>query len=96
MGKPTICIGENKGADQHRSHYIDSTISLLSKSKTSSLLTIFCDCTAQFVSDLVGTQTVGFSRTGSNALIQRLVFSVQLQPNCDAKNEILDFETERN
>ena len=47
MGKPTICIGENKGADQLRSYceadqrlcfrYTDSTIPLLSKSKISSL-----------------------------------------------------------
>ena len=46
MGKPTICIGENKGADQLRSNceadqrlcfrYTDSTIPLLSKSKISS------------------------------------------------------------
>ena len=43
MGKPTICIGENKGADQLRSnceadqrlcfHYTDSTIPLLLKSE---------------------------------------------------------------
>ena len=48
MRKPTICIGENKGADQLRSNceadqrlcfrYTDSTIPLLSKSKTT-----FCD-----------------------------------------------------
>ena len=47
MGKATICIGENEGADQLRStceadqrlcfRYADSTISLLSKSKISSL-----------------------------------------------------------
>ena len=53
MGKPTICLGENKGADQLRSNceadrnceadqrlcfrYTDSTIPLLSKSKISSL-----------------------------------------------------------
>ena len=65
MGKPTICIGKNKGADQLRSNceadqrlcfrYTDSTIPLLSKP-----LTIFCDCTARFVSDLVGTHIVGF------------------------------------
>ena len=46
MGKPTICIGENKGTDQLRSnceadqrlcfHYTDSTIPLLSKPKISS------------------------------------------------------------
>ena len=47
MGKPTICIGQNKGADQVRSNceadqrlcfrYTYSTIPLLSKSKISSL-----------------------------------------------------------
>ena len=47
MGKPTICIGENKDADQLRSNceadqrlcfrYTDSTFPLLSKSKISSL-----------------------------------------------------------
>ena len=46
MGKPTVCIGENKGADQLRSNceadqrlcfrYSDSTIPLLLKSKISS------------------------------------------------------------
>ena len=47
MGKPTIYIGENKGADQLRSDceadqhlcfcYMDSTIPLLSKSEISSI-----------------------------------------------------------
>ena len=45
MGKPTICIGENKDADQLRSdreadqrlcfHYTDSTLPLLLKSEIS-------------------------------------------------------------
>ena len=48
MGKPTICIGENKDADQLRGNreadqrlcfrYTDSAMHLLSKSKISSLL----------------------------------------------------------
>ena len=47
MGKPTVCLGENKGADQLRSNceadqrlcfrYMDSTIPRLSKSKISRL-----------------------------------------------------------
>ena len=47
MGKPTICLDENKGADQLRSNceadqrlcfrYTDSTIPLLSKSKRGGL-----------------------------------------------------------
>ena len=67
MGKPTICIGENKCVDQLRSNCesdqrlcfrcTDSTIPLLSKSKISSF---FFACTARFVSDLVGTKLVGF------------------------------------
>ena len=48
MGKPTICLGENKGADQLHSncesdqrlcfHYSDSTTPLLPKSEISSFL----------------------------------------------------------
>ena len=48
MAKPTICLGENKGADQLRNNceadqrlcfrYTDSTIHLLSQSKISNLL----------------------------------------------------------
>ena len=70
MEKPTICIGENKGADKLRSNceadqrlcfrYTDSTFPLLSKTQNFKPLTIFCDYTARFVSDLVGTQTVCF------------------------------------
>ena len=71
MGKPTICISENKGADQLRCNseadqrlyfrYSDSTISLLLK-----LLALFCACTGQFVSDLFGNHIVGFPQGGSN------------------------------
>ena len=66
VGTPTICIGENKGADQLRGNreadqrlcfrYSDSTIPLLLKSKISS----FSACTARFVSDLFGNHIVGF------------------------------------
>ena len=65
MGKPTICIGENKSADQLSSNceadqglcvrYTDDTITLFSKSKI-----FICDYTGWFVWDLVGTQVVGF------------------------------------
>ena len=54
-----FCLCKNKGADQLCSNctadqrfcfcYTDNTIPLLPK-----LLTIFCSCTGQFVSDLVG------------------------------------------
>ena len=57
MGKPTICIGENKGADQLRSNFVFAI----------QPLTIFCDCTACFGSDLV----VFFSRTCSNDSVMR-------------------------
>ena len=66
MGKPTICIGENKGADQLRGNreadqrlcfrYSDSTIPLLLKSEISSL----CACAAGFVLDLFENHIVGF------------------------------------
>ena len=81
MRKPTICICENKDADQLRGtreadqrlcfRYLDSTISLLLKSEIK-LLALFCDCTARFVSDLVRIQIVGF-------LTHRLIFGLVAQ-----------------
>ena len=69
MRKPTICICENKGADQLRGYreadqrlcfrYTDSTIPLLSKIQNFLSLAIFCACTARFVSDLFGNHIVG-------------------------------------
>ena len=69
MGKPTICIGENKGADQLRGNreadqrlcfrYTDSTIPLLSKS-----LAIFCACTAR-TQTCSETTLLVFPRDGS-------------------------------
>ena len=67
MGKPTICMGENKDADQLRGNretdqrlcfrYSDSTIPLNPKFQASSS---FCACTGRFVSDLFGNHIVGF------------------------------------
>ena len=83
MRKPTFCICENKDADQLRGNleadqhlcfrYIDSTITLLSKSETKPLA-IFCSCTAWFVSDQVGNHNVGF-------LMTRLIYKM-LQDGC--------------
>ena len=70
MRKPTICIGENKGADQLCGNreadqrlcfcYSDSTVPLLLKSENFRLLALFCACTGRFVSDLFGNDIVGF------------------------------------
>ena len=68
MGKPTICIGENKDADQrHREadqrlcfRYSDSTIPLLLKSEISSFLFFSVLVQAGFVSDLFGNHIVCF------------------------------------
>ena len=69
MGKPTICICENKDADQLRGNreadqrlcfrYSDSTIPLL-LIRNFKILTIFCACTGRFVSDLFENHIVGF------------------------------------
>ena len=69
--KTFFCICENKDADQLRGNpeadqglcfrYIDSTIPLLPKTQNFKPLAIFCDCTAQFVSDLVGNPVDRFS-----------------------------------
>ena len=61
MENPTICIGENKGADQLCSNYMDSTIPLLHIPKISSL---------QPASVTVQT---GLCQTGQNSKL--LVFS---------------------
>ena len=75
MGKPTICIGENKGADQLRSdceadqrlcfHYRDSTILLLSKSKISSLLPSSVTVQPGLCQTWLGPKLLVFSRIGS-------------------------------
>ena len=69
MGKPTICIGENKDADQLRGNreadqrlFFASRIVqfLLYLTQNFKLLACFCDCTGRFMSDLVGNHIVGF------------------------------------
>ena len=70
MGKPTICICENKGTDQLRSNceadqplcfcYLDSTIPLLPKSQISSFQLFSVLVQLGFVSDLFRNHIVGF------------------------------------
>ena len=79
MGKPTISIGENKGADQLRSNceadqrfcfrYMDSTIPLLSNFiQNFKNLACFCECTGWFVSGLVGTPKCWFCHTQAHII----------------------------
>ena len=56
MGKPRICQGENKGADQLRSYSSSST-----KIRNFKFLALFGDCTGRFMSDLAGNHIVGFT-----------------------------------
>ena len=75
MGKPTICIGENKDADQLCGNreadqrlcfrYSDSTIPHVPSIRNFKLLALFCACTGRFVSDLFGNHIVGFPKDGS-------------------------------
>ena len=89
MRKPTLCIFENKDADQLRGNreadqrlcfrYIESTIHLLSNFEISSLYPpSVASCTAWFVSDKVENQNIGFSRCGSSVLLS-LIISVLTQ-----------------
>ena len=85
MGKPTICRGENKGADQLRRNceadqrlcfrYSDSTIPRLlnPKFQTSSS---FLACTSRFVSDLFGNHMLVFPRGGSFIAMVTFMYSV--------------------
>ena len=78
MRKPAFSICENKDADQLRGNreadqrlcfrYTDSTIPLLPKSENFQPLAIFCDCTAWFVSDLVGNPEDRFSQNEAHIL----------------------------
>ena len=80
MGKPTICIAENKGADQLRSNckadqrlcfrYKDSTIPLLSKSKISSLLPSSVTVQPGFCRTWSEIHIVGFVAHGLNFVIE--------------------------
>ena len=79
MGKPTICIGENKGADQLRGNreadqrlcfrYTDSTISLLSKSEISSLQSSSVLVQPGLCRTCSETTLLVFPRGGSNGII---------------------------
>ena len=93
MRKPVICICENKDADQRLCfRYTDSTIPLLPKYEIS--LAIFCDCTARFVSDLIGNPEDWFSHNkaqlkpdiGKYELLyeKNLIFAYMIHENKDA------------
>ena len=63
MRKKGVLLSGKRTADQRLSfHYIDSTISLLPKSKFQASGP-FCDCTVRFFSDLVGNPKDRFSAT---------------------------------
>ena len=75
MGKPTICIGENKDADQLRGNreadqrlcfrYSDSTIPLLLKSEISSFLLFSVTVQAGLYQTCSETTLLVFPRGGS-------------------------------
>ena len=61
MRKPTICIGENKGADQLRGNReADQRLCFRYSDSTIPPLLNYCDCTGRFVSGLSGNHIVGF------------------------------------
>ena len=73
MGKPTICIGENKGANELSFAVTAKLISAFvfttwivqlpsTLSQNFKPLACFCDCTGRFVSHLVGNPKDRFSR----------------------------------
>ena len=80
MRKPAFCICENKDADQLRGdreadqrlcfRKMDSTILLLSYFQNFKALTIFCCCTARFVSDLVGNPETRFSHNEAHKIAE--------------------------
>ena len=102
MGKPTICICENKDADQLCSNCTadqrlcfrdtDSTIPLLLKYKISSLLPSSVTVQADLCQTCSETTLLVFSRTGSYVIGHLLQ---QLNSNRKANKEINYFIIER-
>ena len=92
MGKPTICIGENKGADQlgvkreadqHLCfRYTDSTIPLLLKYKISSLYPSSVTVQPGLCQNWSEPKLLVFSRTGSNDY-NLLIACTCLMCSCD-------------
>ena len=75
MRKPMFCISESKSANctadqRHCFRYAVGTIPVLPKSDFKSL-TIFCGCTARFVSDLVGIPEDRFSHLAAQLCVTR-------------------------
>ena len=83
MGKPTICICENKGADHLRSNceadqrlcfrYTDSTIPLLSKTKILSLYPSSVAVQSGLCQTCSETTLLVFPRGGSNVISYAIV-----------------------
>ena len=81
MGKPTICLGENKGADQLRGNreadqrlcfrYLDSTIPLLLKSEISSFQPVSVTVQSGLCRTWSETTLLVFPRDGSYVKMQR-------------------------
>ena len=101
MGKPTICIGENKGAGQLRSNceadqrlcfcYTDSKIPLLSKSKISSLYPFFVTVQPDLCPTWSEPKLLVFSRTGS--YLQQTVLPLSTDGHIRMDKEVFLFCT---
>ena len=102
MGKPTICIDENKGADQLRSnceadqrlcfHYTESTIPLLSKSKISSLYRSSVTEQPGLCRTWSEPKLLVFSSTGSNGISARMLPNPLLTCYCKPPGVLMDIE----
>ena len=76
MGKPTICLGENKGADQLRSNceadqrlcfrYTDSALPIILKSEISSFQPASVTVQPDLCRTCLETTLLVFPRVGSN------------------------------
>ena len=82
MGKPTICLGENKGADQLRSdreadqrlcfRYSDSAVPMLLKSKISSFYLFSVTVQVHLCPNWSETTLLVFPQGGSNNKISEI------------------------
>ena len=74
--KSDICLCKNKGADQLRSYYTDSTISLLLKFEIPSFMPASVTVRADFFGTWSETPKTGFSRVAAH------IISVTHKKNC--------------
>ena len=93
MGKPTICICENKVTAKLISAVVFATWIVHFLFFINPLLALFCACAGRFVSDLFGNHIVGFpTRRLTRKAVIRGTDQIQHKPACAVREEAQELE----